>query len=609
MTIDDLIKQDFKVFIPFDMSKADKTQHMVYGLATTDHLDSQGEIITKEAVLKAWPAYAAFGNIREMHTNKAAGKLKNTVWKNGSPYIGAKIVDKEAWTKVTEEVYMGWSIGGKKIHKIGNEVDEVEINEISLVDRPANPEALFDLYKADIHGAENALMEKQANQSNFEIQDLLFPIAKFTSAEARKWAEDHNFQSDKVDTEGLFHKVQQLDPELCVVGSSKSFNLDVDAGIQATSCSKKEVKKGEDMKIELVEAGPILKKFVGAIATMPGYTEDLKKNFWTMKDLIGALDTMIFLTKEVKMEEGQSGKPGEGTEEQFLAATAKIADLAIQYNAAQITAAMENLAGVKPKSLLISGEEEKAAMDKVKELEEAGAKISKTSADTLTDLMGQMKTFVAKTQEGKKNMKKFTDEETKNAEDFGKLSDTEKADLQKSDGPRYKVLEAAHELVNAKEEPEPLAKAEEIAKIEDLGKRVDAIKGKIGEALDANGKLMTKLEESGKAKDEALAKVETLSKEVLDLKKSNEDLTQSNTAMRKQVGVPNVNAAPHFIGKDKDSGNKEIDALAKQQIIAQTKGDVNTIIGMTRDGTLRKDLTGKTYSKDQMAKFEGELNE
>lgn len=596
--------EDFKIFIPFDMSKADKTQHMVYGLATTDTLDSQGEIITKEAVQKAWPAYAKFGNIREMHTNKAAGKLKSTVWKDGSPYIGGKIVDKEAWTKVEEEVYMGWSIGGKKLKKLGNEVTDVLINEISLVDRPSNPDALFDLYKADIHGKENDLMEKQAKQTDFEIQTLLFPIKDFTSAEAKAWAKSHNFKSDKVDTEENFHRVRQFDPDFCVKGTFATFDLDEDKGIQATSCSKKTVKKGEDMKIELVEAGPILRKFVDAVATLPGYVDDLKKNFWTMKDLIGVLDTMIFLTKEVKREEGTPGNPGEGTEEHFLASTAKIADLAIQYNAAQITASMENLSGAKPESVLISGEEAKTAMDKVAELEEADAKISKNSAETLTDLMKKMETFVAKTQEGKKDMKKFTDEEKKNAEDFGKLSDTEKADLQKSDGPRHKVLEAAHELVNAKEEPEPMAKAEEIAKIEDLGKRVDAIKGKIGEAVDANKKLMAKVEESDKAKDEALQKVEGLTKEVGELKKANESLTQDNTAMKKQVAAPNVNAAPHFIGKDTDSGNKEVDGLAKQQIIAQTNKDVNVIIGMTRDGTLRKDLVGKTYSPEQMKKFE-----
>jgi hypothetical protein len=49
-------------------------------------------------------------------------------------WIGAKIVDDAAWTKVAEGVYRGLSIGGEKLHKSGCEIDQIRIVEISLVD-------------------------------------------------------------------------------------------------------------------------------------------------------------------------------------------------------------------------------------------------------------------------------------------------------------------------------------------------------------------------------------------------------------------------------------------------------------------------------------------
>lgn len=604
MTIDDVIKNDFEVFIPFDMSKSDKSKHMVYGLATTDHLDAEGEVVTKEAVQKAWPAYAAFGNIREMHTNKAAGKLQKTVWKDGSPYICAKIVDKDAWNKVTEEVYMGWSIGGKKLAKKGNQVTAVKISEISLVDRPSNPEALFDLYKADRNGEENDLMEKVGGH---EIHTLQFPMAKFTLAEAKAWAMDHNFEFAKVDAVDGCHQVTQFDSSLCVKGTFSTWDLDKDMGIQATSCSK----KGDDMDTKLVDAGPVLRKFVEAMAKVCQYenADDLKKNFETAKDLIQHVSSMAFLTKEVKGEEGKAGHPGEGASEPLKAAVDVLGGLAIKYSADQIAAAIADLGGAKPESVLVSGEDVKEAMAKVEEMEKQESKFSEETAKTFTDMTAQIESLVAKTkgEMSKMDNKTFTDEENKNAEAFGKLSDTEKADLQKSDASRFKVLEAAHELVNKDEpKPEPVAKAEDLAKVEDLAKRTGAIEETLKKVVDQKDDALKKLDDEVKAKDEALAKVETLGKEVDDLKKSNETLTTSNEAMKKQVAKPNANAAPSFLGKTADSGDKEIDNFAQMQIVAQTKKDVTTLIKMSRDKTLRKDLEGKTYTDDEMKKLEDE---
>lgn len=138
-----------KLNIFAEIRKIDEDQRMVYGYASTDALDHQGERVAKEAIANALPDYMKFGNIREMHGNSAAGVTESATVDDKGLYIAAKIVDDNAWKKVKEKVYKGFSIGGKKLSKVKDTITKLNLTEISLVDRPANPEAVFDLYKAD----------------------------------------------------------------------------------------------------------------------------------------------------------------------------------------------------------------------------------------------------------------------------------------------------------------------------------------------------------------------------------------------------------------------------------------------------------------------------
>lgn len=134
-------------YIPF--SKKDDEQRMVYGYATTEAIDSQGEIVAKTAIEEALPDYMKFGNIREMHQPSAVGKAQEANIDDKGLYLGVKVVDDSAWTKVKEGVYNGFSIGGKIVTKINDTITKLRLTEISLVDRPANPEAVFAFYKGE----------------------------------------------------------------------------------------------------------------------------------------------------------------------------------------------------------------------------------------------------------------------------------------------------------------------------------------------------------------------------------------------------------------------------------------------------------------------------
>ncbi len=137
------------IFIPFE--KKDDDQRIVEGYASTEALDSQGEIVKADALEEALPDYMKFANIREMHQMSAVGKTisaKVDTAKKGL-FISGKVVDDNAWKKVKEGVYNGFSIGGRVLKRIGNTIHGLALSEISLVDRPANPEAVFSLVKID----------------------------------------------------------------------------------------------------------------------------------------------------------------------------------------------------------------------------------------------------------------------------------------------------------------------------------------------------------------------------------------------------------------------------------------------------------------------------
>ena len=125
----------------------------VWGYASSEAVDSDGEVIAAEAMKAAIPDYMKFGAVREMHGPNAAGTaIEINVEDDGRTFFGAHIVDPIAVTKVKTGVYKGFSIGGSvtardELNK--SQITGLKLTEISLVDRPANPDAVFTCYKAD----------------------------------------------------------------------------------------------------------------------------------------------------------------------------------------------------------------------------------------------------------------------------------------------------------------------------------------------------------------------------------------------------------------------------------------------------------------------------
>ncbi|MBP6927088.1 MAG: XkdF-like putative serine protease domain-containing protein [Caldisericales bacterium] len=126
---------------------------IVWGWASTEALDSQGDIISTGAVKEALGAYSRWRNVREMHEPRAVGVASHLSLTPKGLLVGADIYDKKCWDKIKRGIYKGFSVGGVVTSKRpknfeGKTIDVITgmtIAEISVVDQPANPEAGFIL--------------------------------------------------------------------------------------------------------------------------------------------------------------------------------------------------------------------------------------------------------------------------------------------------------------------------------------------------------------------------------------------------------------------------------------------------------------------------------
>lgn len=142
--------------VPF--TKVNREKRTVSGFATLDNVDQTGDMVTAEASIKAFENFR--GNIREMHSSTAVGKLisfkpetyYDPISKNfyNGVYVDVYVSKgaQDTWEKVLDGTLSGFSIGGK-ITESDNEVNKADgtsvrfikaydLVELSIVDSPAN---------------------------------------------------------------------------------------------------------------------------------------------------------------------------------------------------------------------------------------------------------------------------------------------------------------------------------------------------------------------------------------------------------------------------------------------------------------------------------------
>jgi len=146
------------VRLSMPIGKIDVERRMVSGFATLDNVDRQNDIVTTESSITAFKNFR--GNLREMHQPSAVGKIvsfkedkyfdPNTKKFYSGVYVSAYVSKgaQNAWEKVLDGTYTGFSIGGnikewddaynEKTEKTIRVIKNYELSELSLVDNPAN---------------------------------------------------------------------------------------------------------------------------------------------------------------------------------------------------------------------------------------------------------------------------------------------------------------------------------------------------------------------------------------------------------------------------------------------------------------------------------------
>lgn len=152
----------------FSISKIDEQAHSVYGLATSEAVDSDGEIADYGGCKDAFMLWSndflqrttaagqepSLGNIRVQHQLEVGGKVSKIDYKDAEKqiWLEAVPVSEDIWQMLKGGFYTGFSIGGR-IVKSKKEGEHVRywpsISEVSIVDNPANPEATFAYVRAN----------------------------------------------------------------------------------------------------------------------------------------------------------------------------------------------------------------------------------------------------------------------------------------------------------------------------------------------------------------------------------------------------------------------------------------------------------------------------
>lgn len=134
----------------FPISRVDDEQRVVEGYAfVNETVPGEGGIRLKRAAMVAATAdYVQNGTCREIHQPSAAGKPLDVQWDDKGAYLRMKVVDDQAWRKVKEGVYKGFSVGVTPKVMRGQDVTVCEWWDTSLIDRGKDKDALFTVWRS-----------------------------------------------------------------------------------------------------------------------------------------------------------------------------------------------------------------------------------------------------------------------------------------------------------------------------------------------------------------------------------------------------------------------------------------------------------------------------
>src|SRR5271169_357220 len=198
---------------------------LIEGVATDETLDSQGDILDYDGSKKAFGDWR--GNIREAHDpKKPVGKALEVNFDDDKKTIGVKAFissgAQETQAKIQEGVLSCFSVGGGNPTKTKRElvdgksvrrVLEWPMAELSTVDAGANPNAVFQLVKADGVATEILAPDDVVDAANRFAEAILKAVAQ-PKPKKPKPSEDTSSGTDTAQV-GDNDSQDQQQPEKC----------------------------------------------------------------------------------------------------------------------------------------------------------------------------------------------------------------------------------------------------------------------------------------------------------------------------------------------------------------------------------------------------------
>jgi hypothetical protein len=192
-----------KVAYTMPFAKIDMERRIISGFATLNNVDSQGDIVTSDASVKAFKSFR--GNVREQHSKIAAGKMLSFGVEQYFDKIANKIYDgifvrayiskgaPDTWEKILDGTLNGFSVGGK-VNEWENVIDDngnvvkvikgYDLEELSVVDNPANKFAtITSIQKSsdfDFFAEQAGHMEKEIEMSEEVAEVVVEPVVDVT---------------------------------------------------------------------------------------------------------------------------------------------------------------------------------------------------------------------------------------------------------------------------------------------------------------------------------------------------------------------------------------------------------------------------------------------
>lgn len=319
-----------KVVYHMPFAKVDEQKRIVSGFATLNNIDKQADIVTTEASVKAFKNFR--GNIREQHSRIAAGKMLSFGVEQYFDQVANKVYDgifvrayiskgaPDTWEKVLDGTLSGFSIGGSitewdtTTDDEGNlirVVKEYELDELSLVDNPANPLANV----VSIEKAHDFFADMASNIDEKELSNMADEITKSDAEAVADAPAVEEAAVEVVEETPVAEEVAEVVEETPVVEDSPKAEVadetsDKSAGIVETESSEagsdasilaeaiNEVKsllndnsvKTNDAFADIVEQ---LKELRATVANASSQVEEVKGELASVKSTVSEFDKRI----------------------------------------------------------------------------------------------------------------------------------------------------------------------------------------------------------------------------------------------------------------------------------------------------------------------------